>query len=342
MGARQRVRDLVVGIFIDPKGVQKGSEDAERALDELRRDGGRDVDALADSTEDAFRRMQRASDRLRRDVDADQRDLRSDLKESGREIGSEFAQNVGQGLASGNIKDLATDTAGGLIAAFQGIPGPVGQSLALVATAATAVFASINSQAEASAQAITDAFDEIDRNLTGRAKRETALKQALGKDTYDQNLAEAAKYADKLFGGDLDKAVRYITEGNRGQRDLVSLQDTVNRLTQKNIDQGGELSVQDAQALRDAQDYLNAVNKRSDALRGGIQASERNATLEGQAADAVERKAKAQQQYEASVQRTNELLGAPIDKRIRISLDGLTEQERRILLKDSDFRVDVN
>lgn len=177
------VKAFLVEIGADTRDFLRGTQQADRALEELATGSEADLDRMARSAKDAADDIERAFEGAARDSRAAFRKVGQDagdemrqsgvketFGEAGGEVGAEFASNLGESLASGDVTSIAKDTAGGLVSAFAGIAGPIGIGLAGVATVATSVFAKMQAEAEARTAriaAITGAiFDELSQSVT--------------------------------------------------------------------------------------------------------------------------------------------------------------------------------
>jgi hypothetical protein len=197
-------RALVVELVADVGDFVKGTQKADDALSDFVRDADGDLDKLerqsrdaADGMERAFdsvsfdkmaaesktatdkmernfdnlaREAKRSFDKVEREArDVDLSGAKQSFGEAGSEVGSEFAQNLGESLSSGDLTSLAQDTAGGLIGAFQGLGPGIGTALAGVAAVATTVFAKMSAEAQASAERIrtltSTIFDELNKDM---------------------------------------------------------------------------------------------------------------------------------------------------------------------------------
>lgn len=176
------VKGFLVEIGADVKDFVRGTQEADRELADLATDAATDLGKIETAAKEAADGMERAFDKAASDSRASfkkisdnaGRDLASgDTKqtfgEAGSEVGAEFAQNLGESMASNDLASIAKDTAGGLVSAFQGLGGPIGLGLAGIATAATGIFATIQKEAEAKAAriaAVTGAiFDELSEGM---------------------------------------------------------------------------------------------------------------------------------------------------------------------------------
>lgn len=207
-------RPFVFRFASDVADLLRGTKKAETALDavadELKRVDSvgstatdqltRDLRKVGEAAEAAERDIKTAFRKVPDDVDAGT----GNVAESGRELGAEFAQNLGEGLSSGDITSLAQDTAGGLVSAFSAIGGPIGLAFAGVAAGAATVFATMQKAAQETADRISAVFDQqlselgtqLDRTARG-AWVQSWLEQLGG----DKGIAGGMKRLDELTKG---------------------------------------------------------------------------------------------------------------------------------------------
>lgn len=192
-------RALVVELVADVGDFVKGTQKADDALQDFVSDtetGVRDINTaaakLGDNIRDPFEKVgtsaKDAADDAERHFDNLAREAKTSFKkvetaaddaadgvgkesfgEAGKEAGAEFASNLGESLASGDISGVLRDTAGGLVSAFAGLAGPVGIGLAAAAATATVIFGKIQAEAERRAARIASVtgaiFDQMSADM---------------------------------------------------------------------------------------------------------------------------------------------------------------------------------
>lgn len=149
-------RDLVVRFVADVVPFLKRTDDVGRALN----DTMRDLDDLADAGEDSARRLSRAYDRAGQDIRTgwkrDTSSLKTDAKDTGKEIGNEFASNLGESLASGDSSRIVQDSLGGLVSSLA-FAGPLGAAVAAGGAIALGLWNAFAAKTQEQQQAVLDA-----------------------------------------------------------------------------------------------------------------------------------------------------------------------------------------
>lgn len=230
---------IVVRFASNVRDFIKGTDQVEAALEDLADESGdlardveRDADRMARAYKDAARKADRAGDQLERGFGRKARKVGAD---AGKETGTEFAQNLGESLSSGNLEDLATDTAGGLVASF-GPAGPIGVALAGLAAVGALQFGKMKAEA-------AKLKEQVD-----------AVWGALWDEGRKAALAEAKKQVEQFFrdqGEQADDVVRSLTNAGIAYEDLVKAA------------QG------DPKALRKVEDALTRVEVAAQRVRTG-------------------------------------------------------------------------
>jgi hypothetical protein len=273
--------------------VEKELDDAGRAFD----GAGRDAKRWSDDVDRASRNVSRDVKRAAKDGGDAARKGAVDFKEAG----SEWGENLSEGLRSGDIVGTVTETVTALAGKFAGT-GPIGAALGGLGLLAGAIFLRMQQDAQKAAEAAQGAFDDLMSGVDAQANRQNRLEDAFGKGGFVANLAEAQRIADTL-GLNYEDVVKFIVEGNRGQAGLLALQKEYADLLDKNIRQGGDLTAEESLRLRTIEDYLGAVDRSSTAQGKAAQAANKVAQLNGVAADAAERAAKARERDAAASER---------------------------------------
>jgi hypothetical protein len=173
------VKELALRLTTDVSDFAKGTQDAAGDTDDLARNVEQATEKIATSFKDLTQDAQRATDAMARNskeafskVSTDAAHemgsgaAKESFGEAGGEVGAEFASNIGESLASGDLTGVARDTAAGLVGAFQGIGGPIGIGLATAAALGTAAFANMQAEAERRATNISNITSAIFDKLT--------------------------------------------------------------------------------------------------------------------------------------------------------------------------------
>lgn len=204
-------RDVVVRFLADARGFLTGTDDIERAYEDM----ARDADTAADAGEDSARRLARAYDRagqeIRRDTDATGRDIKQDLGDTGKEAGQEFATNLGSSLASGDSSRIVQDSAGGLIGSLA-LAGPVGIAVAAGASIALSMWNAFEEKTRKRAEAVRAVAGEVYQGLLDDAKTfadeygQTVVKAFFDPQNEDE-LATKARKAGKVLKVNVGEAL---------------------------------------------------------------------------------------------------------------------------------------
>lgn len=234
-------RDFIARFLSDTSKFD--TSEASKDLDELGDDAttaarevdkfGDDVDKTAKQLDDAFDRIRASSKRGMDDVGKNVDDGGSRIKEAGSEVGSEFAENIGEGMRSGDYTAVGFETATSLTSAL----GPVGLGIGLGA----AIVGGLVSGAKQRAQDLRDATQEwvqIYKDAGALIVDEQTINDAaIDKLTGDQ----AAKYkqAAEEIGVSAGTLARALSGDAEAVRDVeaalgpanVALQESADKLT---------------------------------------------------------------------------------------------------------------
>lgn len=249
--AGRSARQLVIELVADVTDFAKGTQQADTALGGFVSDAEGDLDRLERASKDATGDMERHFDNLAREArrsmgrigDDSAHDLsgaKDSFGEAGSEVGAEFASNLGESLASGDLSAMAADTAGGLVSAFAGIAGPIGVGLAGVAAVATGIFAKMQAEAQRRAETIAAITGSIFDQLSGDMN--AALEQMIRGSAYqdfvagfsasgdvNEGLREMRKLAGQAGVSVSDIADAFINGGPAAERLRVKLDNIQNR-----------------------------------------------------------------------------------------------------------------
>lgn len=192
--ARRSARDVVVRFLSDVNGFLRGTDDVAEAYRDVARDADRTADAGEDSARRLARAYERAADKIERDARESARDTRKAYGDTGKEAGTEFTQNLGEAVSSGDISGVVSGTLGGLAAQF-GTAGPLGVAFAGIATAGAFAFTQIQAAAEKAAEAAANAFEDLLAGADKEAQLRTRLTDAYGE--YGKGLDTLGRVADQ-------------------------------------------------------------------------------------------------------------------------------------------------
>ena len=131
------------------------------------------------------------------------------------EIGSEFAQNIGEGISSGKVGiagalDTVLGTIGGVLPAL----GPVGAVAGVGALVIGSVIAGLNSNAEAARAKAREIgaslYDAMQDGIVDATEKETALEKVLGVDNKADLLRKVQEISDRT-GESVSEIYKKIT-----------------------------------------------------------------------------------------------------------------------------------
>lgn len=234
--ARRNARDVVVRFLSDVNGFLRGTDDVADAYRDVARDADRTADAGEDSARRLSRAYERAADKIERDARESARDTRKAYGDTGKEAGTEFTQNLGEAVSSGDLTGVVSGTLGGLAAQF-GTAGPLGIAFAGIATAGAFAFTQIQAAAEKAAEAAANAFEDLLSSADKEARLRGRLTDAYGEygkglDTLgrvaDQTGIEVADLGDAFIGSEdsaramADNLKRIADNSPRGMTDGIN------------------------------------------------------------------------------------------------------------------------
>lgn len=216
-------RDLVVRFLSDVKGFLNGTQDMEEAL----RDVARDEERVADVGEESARRLARAYDRAADSITRDQRRAQKDVREgfadTSREVGDEFAENVGEAFRSGDYLGAIQETFTSLTPAL----GAVGLGIGAAIGVGAGIVANINESREKVKAAASDLFEAMRAGFLEQADRENLLMAALGTEDPAEAYRELSSMAKRL-GVDVSDLFAEVVSGGRAKTAIDDFEKRVN------------------------------------------------------------------------------------------------------------------
>lgn len=252
-----KARDVVVRFLADTREFLRGSDNVERAFDDMARAEQRVAETGDKSARDIARAYDRAGDKVRAETRTMGRESASSFGEAGKEAGSEFAQNLGEAISSGDVSGTIAGTVGGLAGTF-GAMGPIGLAVAGLGAAAVGVFQAIRSGAETAAQNVSDAFEGILAQEDKAATLTRVLEERYG--TRAKGIEELGRAADRI-GIPLSELTDALVDGGQEADTLGSKLDAV--INRRYGDgKGGESAQQLGEmraTARDLKGYLEDV-----------------------------------------------------------------------------------
>ena len=135
------------------------SDDLEKKLSRAMKDSAKDTEVL----ERALKDIPKASDSMADDVKKDFDKVGDEAAEAGKETASEFKQNLGESLASGDLTTIMQDTLGGLVSSLS---GPMALAAAGLAGVAALGFGKLQEQAAQAAQ-LSETYLDLMRERLG-------------------------------------------------------------------------------------------------------------------------------------------------------------------------------
>jgi hypothetical protein len=154
-------RPIVIEWAAQVREWLRGTDQVERSVDDIAKglkDASDDAERFEGDFQNAMRDSERAASRAADKIGDDFGKVKKDLGDIGDEAGSEFKQNLGESLASGDLEDLLTDTLGGMVS---GLKGPLGLAAAGLAGIAALAFGEMKKQAEEAAAFVASTLDAI-------------------------------------------------------------------------------------------------------------------------------------------------------------------------------------
>lgn len=256
-------RDLVTRFVSDVAGFLRGTDQVSGALDQV----ARDQDTLADKGETAARDLsrayERAGDTIARDAKTTKAKTSQAYGDAGKEAGSEFAQNVGESVSSGDIGGLVSGTVGGLVGTF-GKGGPIGIALAGLGAVGVGVFQSMQEGARVAAEAANKAFDQLREGVSREAKLNAVLEDRFG--GLVQGWEQVQRYAE-ASGIPVEDIAVALADGGKAATDLAN---TFEKQLQTAYDTTGELDRSNSiliDGIDDLRDRATAMERAANAAK---------------------------------------------------------------------------
>jgi hypothetical protein len=208
------VRDYIAKYVADLTGYRlepaiRETEQLERATDSAADEAVRDWRKISDAAADAARKIDRSTGSA--GISGDMRDLRTDAADTGREVGQEFASNLGESLASGDASRIVQDTGGGLIASLA-LAGPIGAAVAAGGALALALWNAFESTTKARRERVLTAAQTIYDGLLAQGVdfvkqwQDDVLREFFDPKS-ENDIARGAKAAADALGSDLGAAL---------------------------------------------------------------------------------------------------------------------------------------
>jgi hypothetical protein len=255
-------RDLVARFLSDVQGFLRGSDQMADALE----DTVRDLDKVADAGDDSARRLARAYDRagdeMRRDMADSTRSVKGDVADTGKEAGAEFAQNLGQSLASGDSSRIVQDSVGGLIGSLA-LAGPLGAVVAAGGAIALGLWNAFEQKTKEQKEAVLAAAGElyqglIDQGVDFVKEFTTQTVRDFFDPSMTDTLSSKARAASKLLGDNLGNALAggpesiaaYADEARSKLDDMIAA---------ARAGDAGDAAQERIRALKDEVAYLDTI-----------------------------------------------------------------------------------
>lgn len=240
----------VSGFLAGTGKVEGALDDVIDSLDDVARQGQRTEDVVSrsltgigteatDSSDKMEREFKTAFDQVERDSKASGKrigtnidtglngvDGKANRKQAAGEIGSEFAQNIGEGISSGKVGvagalDTVLGTVGGVLPAL----GPVGAVAGIGALVIGSVIAGLNANAEAAkakAKEIGSAlYDAMQDGVVDATDKESVLEKVLGVDNKAELLRRVQEISDQT-GLSVSEVYKQITGESSTTREDIN------------------------------------------------------------------------------------------------------------------------
>jgi hypothetical protein len=284
------VRDYIAKYVADLAGYRlepaiRETEQLQRATDSAADDAVRDWRRISDAAADAARKVDRSTGPA--GISGDMRDLRADAADTGREVGQEFASNLGESLASGDASRIVQDTGGGLIASLA-FAGPIGAAVAAAGTLALAFWNNFEQTTRARREAVIATASTVFQGILDEG---AAFAQKFATDTLRDFLDPAqvdelsgrARKASERLGDDLAAAIvggpdTIDAKLNDVRAKLRELEANPSRL---NLAEAGDLRIVEEYLSRISEGYAEAKSAAETYYRYLLSPEVRNAVRAG-------------------------------------------------------------
>lgn len=216
-------RDLIVRFLADVRGFTQGTDDMADALHDV----ARDEERLADAGEDSARRLARAYDRAADSIVRDQRraqkDVRDGFADTSREVGDEFAENVGEAFRNGDYVGALQETFTSLTPAL----GAVGLGVGAAIGVGAGLVKDILDRQQAIKDAASQLFQAMREGFVEEADRESLLLAAMGTEDPAEAYRELSAMAKRL-GVDVSDLFAEVVSGGSAKTAIDDFERRVN------------------------------------------------------------------------------------------------------------------
>jgi hypothetical protein len=256
------VRDYIAKYVADLTGYRlepaiRETEQLERATDSAADEAVRDWRKISDAAADAARKIDRSTGPG--GIAGDMRDLQADAADTGREVGQEFASNLGESLASGDASRIVQDSAGGLISSLA-FAGPIGAAVAAAGTIGLAFWNNFEQTTRERREAVIATASTVFQGILDEgaafAKRfaTDTLRDFLDPAQVDELSGRARKASERL-GDDLAAAI--VGGPDTIDAKLDEVRDRLRELE----DKPSRLNLVEAGDLRVIEEYLSRISE---------------------------------------------------------------------------------
>jgi hypothetical protein len=207
-------RDFVVRWLLEKTSFETDAKSVGDSLDAVKLEADaaeRAIDNLDDSNLSG----------LRSEIDRTEAELRNGrIQDAGREVGSEFAENIGEGLRSGDYAGVALETATSLTAAL----GPVGLGIGLGAAIVNGIISGMEEEQRLFKEQVAEIREALNDELTG----------AVLSSTIQARIAELTGGDFSKFRRDLEQVGIDVADFNEAvnEGDLAALDQIIGKLGQ--------------------------------------------------------------------------------------------------------------
>ena len=334
--------NIVVRITSNVREFLTGTEQVERAFtdlsresDDLSRDVERDTERMERAFRDAGRDIEQSTKRSGKKAADNLGDgAAAGAKDAGKETAAEFASNLGESLASGDIKSIGADTAGGLISGFLSVGGPLGWAAAAIAVPATIAFAKVKAEAEKFREQTQAVFDTL---ATSLGEMDDAFLAARFESVFREDVEKWSDIGRKLTEAGLSAGtVRDAIVGTKGaSEDVRDLYEQQLAIADRLRVEANTLTGAEGERARAALDLAEAradaaaeVLKQNGYLEQGVTVYETYNTLAARGVEGEKERTRQLQQQLATLKLLNAeaTKGSPAQARTRAEAESTREE----------------
>lgn len=331
---------ITLNVFGNFRDFIRGTQDTSRALDkvadsldDVAKDGAKDVERLErsfrDLTDTAKRETKDAGDSIKKNVGGGLRDLKDEAGQSGREAAASFTGSFD------DVGDFAQETLANGLAGF----GPIGAAAGIAAAAGLgALWSSIQENAEASEQRISDMYDDM------LESGQSFLSESFIRDAVSELGRDAGKFNEALkLSEQTGVSVQTVLRAMVGDQEAInSVVDATNEKRDAELEKINANADGSAEQVRQ-QDAINLKADETIAKLQGI--NDEQATAAARAAAVAAAFGTGNAVLDEGVRKIQDMaskLDGIGDKTIRLTADDSDIQRKLGLLQGRTITVNVN